>query len=64
MRSCSKAHGPREVFQQLAEKEATSVLFLPGSFDGIDPRIVDKLTIGRIIGRRRICRDHATRERE
>ena len=39
-----KVRGPGEVFHQLAELQAISVLFLPGSFDGLDHRIVDKVT--------------------
>ncbi|HET8677972.1 MAG TPA: bifunctional diaminohydroxyphosphoribosylaminopyrimidine deaminase/5-amino-6-(5-phosphoribosylamino)uracil reductase RibD [Blastocatellia bacterium] len=39
-----KARGSGELFRQLAELRATSVLFLPGSFDGIDPKMVDKAT--------------------
>jgi pyrimidine deaminase RibD-like protein len=39
-----KARSPGEIFRKLAELRATSVLFLPGSFDGIDPRMIDKST--------------------
>ena len=38
------AESPGELLRQLAEMRATSVFFLPGSIDGLDPRKVDKKT--------------------
>ena len=38
------ARDARDALRQLAELRATSVLFLPGSFDGLDPEQVDRIT--------------------